>query len=112
MNRDENGLTPLQAAFVRAYLSDPQKNAAAAYKKAGYQFKNDASARAAASELLTFLNIKNAIAKAQVACQERTQVTQDAVARELALIAFQRAGDVYRPDGSLKAPHEWDDAVS
>src|SRR5690606_6015450 len=40
---------------------------------------------------------------------ERTHITQDRVLQELARIAFYDLRKLYREDGSLKDPSEWDD---
>ncbi|MER0551985.1 terminase small subunit [Pseudomonas aeruginosa] len=70
-------LTSQQAAFVQEYLVD--LNATQAAIRAKYSAK---TARSIGSQLLTKLNIQEAIAKARLEQQERTQITADRVLRE------------------------------
>ncbi len=74
-------LTPKQERFIEEYVADP--NATQAAIKAGYSRK---TARWIGSENLTKPYIAAAIAKAQVALVERTQVTQDAVIADLVAV--------------------------
>lgn len=72
-----------RARFVQEYLID--LNAARAARDAGYSEK---TARVIGFELLTFPDIQAAIARAMAARSERTDITQDRVLTELALLAF------------------------
>jgi phage terminase small subunit len=97
-------LTPKQQRFVQEYLVD--LNATQAAIRAGY------SARAANTNgprMLVDAGIAAAIAEAQKARGERTGITADRVLTELARLAFADGRRLYRPDGTLKLPHEWDD---
>lgn len=76
-------LRPLQAAFVAEYLVD--LNATQAAIRAGYSPK---TADSQASDLLTLPKIQLAIQAALRARQARTQITQDRVLHELAILAF------------------------
>ena len=74
-------LTERQKIFADEYLVD--LNATRAYKAAYKNCRKDETAAAAGARLLR--NVKER--------QERTEVTQDRVVRELAAIAFARATD-------------------
>ena len=76
-------LTPKQARFVEEYLID--LNATQAAIRAGYSEK---TARAMGHENLTKPDIEEAIADALKARRQRTEVTQDRVLEELAVLAF------------------------
>lgn len=76
-------LTPKQERFVQEYLVD--LNATAAAKRAGY---SDKTACEQAARLLANVKIQTAIQKAKKARQERTEITQDMVIRELAKLGF------------------------
>lgn len=79
----DGSLTPRQKRFVEEYLID--LNGGHAAERAGYSPK---SARQQASYLLRKPKIKRAVAAARDIRAERTQITQDRVLEELALIAF------------------------
>ncbi|MEH1740106.1 terminase small subunit [Fusobacterium varium] len=94
-------MTKNQKLFVNEYLID--LNATRAYKKAYSNIKNDDTARANASRLLTNANIKNEIEKRMKDREKRTEVTQDKVVKELARLAFtDRTSIVKVTSGSLK----------
>jgi phage terminase small subunit len=76
-------LEPRQQRFVDEYLID--FNATQAAIRAGYSPKN---ARVIASQNLSKLNIRTAIAEARSKQQERTQITADEVLREAWNIAI------------------------
>lgn len=79
-------LTPKQETFVREYLVD--LNATAAAVRAGYASGD------IGRQLLTKTHVQEAIAEAQKARAERTQVTADRVLLELARVAFLDPADV------------------
>lgn len=89
-------MTPKQQRFVDEYLID--LNATQAAIRAGY---SKHTAKSIGQENLTKPDIAHAIAEAQQERSERTQITQDSVLRELALIGFANAGDYFDwgPDG-------------
>ena len=89
-------MTPKQQRFCEEYLVD--LNASQAAQRAGYQAKNLA---VCASKLLIKPNIQAAIQEAMDARSQRTEITQDRVLRELALIAFadMREYVEWGPDG-------------
>lgn len=75
-------LTPRQQRFVDEYLLD--LNASAAARRAGYQAK---SAALIGMELLNKTIVAEAIQRAKRDRAERTQITQDMVLQELALLS-------------------------
>ena len=99
-------LTPQQERFCAEYLVD--LNAAAAYQRE-YPGAKRGTARANGFKLLALVSVQSRIAELQAERAKRTDVTADMVVAELARIAFARGRSAYRPDGTLKAPHEWDD---
>lgn len=105
--KDEDGLNPKQAIFVREYLID--KNATKAAIRAGYSAK---TADRIGPELLGNSCVKDAVNRALIKQQERTEVTADRVLRELAAIAFADTRKLYREDGSIKSPGELDDRTA
>lgn len=105
--KDEDGLNPKQAIFVREYLID--KNATKAAIRAGYSAK---TADRIGPELLGNSCVEAAVNKALIKQQERTEVTADRVLRELAAIAFADTRKLYREDGSIKSPGELDDRTA
>jgi phage terminase small subunit len=95
-------LTPKQQEFVTQYLID--LNASAAAKRAGYSSN---TAQEQASRLLSNVMIQAAIAQAQVARAQRTQVNADRVLLELARLGFTTVQDLYDAHGALRPVHEW-----
>ena len=79
-------LTPKQKQFVQEYLVD--LNATAAARRAGYKDPNKGR------QLVAKGNVAEAIQKAIQDREQRTQITQDMVVRELAKVAFAN-GAVY-----------------
>ncbi len=88
--------TPRQARFVDEYLID--LNATQAAVRAGYSRK---TAQEQSSRLLSNVMVAAAIEKAMAERSQRTEINQDQVLKELALIAFANAGDYFDwgPDG-------------
>ena len=82
------GLTAKQSIFVDEYLVDG--NATRAAKTAGYSEK---TAKETGCENLTKPNVAAAIAKAQEARAQRTEITADKVLRELAKLGFSNMED-------------------
>jgi phage terminase small subunit len=99
-------LSPKQKRFVSEYLID--LNATAAYGRAGYKGKGS-TATVNASRMLANANISAEIAKKMQKREERTEITQDRVLRELARVAFFDIRKLYAGDGSLKRPADLDD---
>lgn len=97
-------LTPKQSQFVAEYIVD--LNGAAAARRAGY---SEHTAREIAAQLMAKPEVLAAIEQAKRERIERTEITADRVLQELARLAFSDPRKFYRPDGSMKAPHELDD---
>nr|DAE57549.1 MAG TPA: Terminase small subunit [Caudoviricetes sp.] len=87
-------ITEKQKRFADEWLVD--LNGTRAYKAAYPSVKKDETAKAAASRLLTNVNVKAYIQERQKEREKRTEITQDSVLRELALIAFAKASDYAR----------------
>lgn len=87
-------LTAKQQRFCDEYLID--LNGTRAYKVAYPSVKKDETSRVNASRLLTNANVKTYIQERQKEREKRTEITQDSVLRELALIAFAKASDYAR----------------
>lgn len=84
-------LTAKQQRFCDEYLID--LNATQAAIRAGYSPK---TAEQLAYQLLQKTSVQNHIAELQKKREERTEITQDSVLHELALIAFAKASDYAR----------------
>lgn len=84
-------LTEKQKRFADEYIID--LNATRAYKVAYPNVKNDETAKAAASRLLTNVNVKAYIDNLIDERAKRTEVTQDRVVKELAKIGFAKITD-------------------
>jgi phage terminase small subunit len=97
-------LTPKQKRFVDEYLID--LNASQAAIRAGFSPK---TSRFIGYRLLTVPKIKEALRVAQEDLSRRTEVTQERVIAELAIIALSNIGDVvsWGPEGvSVKSNDE------
>lgn len=79
-------MTEKQKRFCDEYLID--LNATRAYKAAYPTVKKDETAAAAAVRLLRNVKVQEYVDERQRERQERTEVTQDQVVRELAAVAF------------------------
>ena len=84
-------LTDKQKIFCDEYLID--LNATRAYKVAYNRVKNDETAMVNGSKLLRNTKVAEYINKRMQDRVKRTEITQDSVLRELALIAFAKASD-------------------
>ena len=84
-------ITDKQRAFVDEYLID--LNATRAYKAVYKSCKKDETARVNGSRLLTNANVAAYLNERQRELQQRTEITQDKVVRELAAIAFADIAD-------------------
>lgn len=84
-------LTPKQKRFCEEYLID--LNATQAAIRAGYSPK---TAEQTASRLLRNVKVQEYIAKRQKELSRSTQITQERVIKELALIAFSNNADYAR----------------
>ena len=91
----ERPLTEKQQRFCDEYIVD--FNATQAYIRAGYSVRNEGNAAAAASVLLRNHKIASELEARMLERQQRTEITQDMVVRELARIAF----------GDLRSAMSW-----
>jgi phage terminase small subunit len=96
----KKSLTPKQVRFVAEYLID--LNGAAAARRAGYSAKN---ADDQAGQLLRIPHVSAAIEIGLAERAARTQVKQDNVIRELALLSFSSIGN-YERSGDTVATRE------
>lgn len=97
-------LSEKQAEFCRQYVID--LNATQAAIRAGYSAK---VANKNGPRMLVNAGIQAEIERLQAERAKRTEVTADRVIRELSRLAFSDPRSLYRPDGTLKPPCEWDD---
>ena len=93
-------MTNAQKRFCDEYLID--LNATRAYKVAYPNCKKDETARANGSRLLTKANIQIYVADKIKEREQRTEITQDMVIKELAKIAFLDIRKLYTENGQLK----------
>jgi len=100
-------LTDKQAMFVKEYIVD--LNATQAAIRAGYSEK---TARQIASEHLSKPNIQDSIQAEMDARSERTEITQDMVLKELALIGFMDIRKAFDKDGQLLPIHKLPEEVA
>lgn len=100
-------LSPKQRRFVDEFLVD--LNATQAAIRAGYSKR---TARSQSSALMTKPDISEAIAAGKARAAERAGISQERVLRELAAIALSDLRSLYRTDGTLKPPSEWDDQAA
>lgn len=97
-------LTEKEEAFCQNYLID--FNGAAAARKAGY---SEDSARAIAAENLTKPHIRARIEQIRTLMGKTFNITRERIAQEYARIAFGDIRKIFKEDGSLLMPYEWDD---
>jgi phage terminase small subunit len=97
-------LNPKQRRFVDEYAVD--LNGAQAAIRAGYSKK---TAKEQASRLLTNAHIGAAVQQRLAVSTKKAHLTVERIDQEIARLAFSDKRKLYRPDGTLKAPHEWDD---
>lgn len=99
-------LTARQSRFVDEYLVD--LNATQAAIRAGYSTK---SAGIVGFENLKKPKIAGMISERMKKREDRTEITQDRVLKELARLGFADLRDIFTPSGHLKQPSEWSDAM-
>lgn len=87
-------MTDKQRRFADEYLID--LNATRAYKAAYPSVKRDETAAAAASRLLSYVNVQAYIREHMQQRQERVQITQDEVVNALKELAFNADKDADR----------------
>jgi phage terminase small subunit len=106
-NRKVGKLDERQERFCQEYLKD--LNGTRAATRAGYSAK---TARSKAAQLLTTVNVKARVDELQARREQRTEITQDSVLRELARIGFSDARKLFDENGKLKPVGEWDDQAA
>ena len=87
-------MTEKQKIFADEYLID--LNATRAYRAAYPSVKKDETAKSAGSRMLTNVNVAAYISERMQERQQRTEITQDFVLRELMAIASVKATDYAR----------------
>jgi len=100
-------LTEKQKRFVDEYLID--LNATRAYKAAYPSCKKDEAARVNGSKALTNTNIVEYIEQRMKDREQRTEITQDEVLRELGRLGFFDPRKLFHADGKPKDITELDD---
>ena len=93
-------MTDAQKKFCDEYLID--LNATKAYKVAYPNCKKDETANAASSRMLRNVKVQEYISERMKQLEQRTEVTQDMVIKELAKIAFLDIRKLYTENGQLK----------
>ncbi len=100
-------MTEAQKRFCDEYILD--FNGTRAYKAAYPNCKKDETAKAAASRLLTNVNVITYIQEQKENLKERVNVTQEQVINQLARIAFGDIRKLYNESGGLKNIQDLDD---
>lgn len=103
-------MTEAQKRFCNEFLID--LNATRAYKVAYPNCKKDETARANGSRLLTKANIQEYVAEKMKEREQRTEVTQDMVIKELAKIAFFNPKNIFEDNNTLKNIVSLDDDIA
>lgn len=93
--------------FVEEYLVD--HCGSRAIVRAGFKGRDPYTA---ASRLLKTPKVQQLLAEREAELLQEIGVRQERVLRELAAIAFHDARTLFRDDGTLKPPAEWDDATA
>ena len=97
-------LNAKQLRFVEEYLKD--LNATQAVIRAGYSARN---ADVTGPRMLGHVGIATAIDAKRRELTHANGITVERVLKELSRLAFVDTRKLYKEDGSLKMPHEWDD---
>lgn len=104
--RNKNGLTNNWQVFADAYVSDPNRNMAEAYKKAYPRCTNKKTAHTEASYLLKKPEIQQYIDRVTENANRRAEVTIERVLSEIANVAFLDPADVFDAEGALRSIHD------
>jgi len=91
-------LTPAQMHFVNEWLVD--HNGTRAYKVAYSRVKKDATAKAAASRLLTNVNLQTYIKAIQTEISAKFNIARERILQEESCIAFSNLAELFK-DGVL-----------
>ncbi len=92
-------LTNMQRRFCQEYIID--LNQGAAYKRAGYNVKNDNTAWACASKLLRNAKVKNYISELQMPMIQKSKSIAEKAIKELENHAFSDIGHFINTDGKF-----------
>lgn len=114
VQRDEHGLTAAEREFVDLYRSGPDEvrnNAARCYKKLHPRCKKS-TAETNGPAILRKTHVKAYLALKAQEASEAADLTAERILKEMAKLAFSDIRNLYREDGTLKEPHEWDDATA
>jgi phage terminase small subunit len=93
-----------RARFAEEYAKD--RNATQAAIRSGYA---KASAHVTGCRLLKDAKVLALVERVHMNASAITGITVERIQQELGRIAFADPRKLYRVDGSMKAPHEWDD---
>ncbi|PTR17201.1 phage terminase small subunit [Nitrosospira sp. Nsp2] len=102
-------LTLKQQRFIAEYCVD--LNAAAAYRRAGYNARGNA-AEACASRLLSNVKVQQAIQEKEKIAAKRLEANTENVLRATSALAFSDIRKLFNSDGSPKSIQELDDATA
>jgi len=100
-------LTPRQRLFIAEYCKDYNSTQAAI--RAGYASKN---ADVQGPRILGYAGVQEGIEDHLQKRLEKIGVSKDRVLTEIARLAFSDNRKLYRKDGSLLMPSEWDDEIA
>jgi len=100
-------LTEKQERFVREYTLTPVAKHAAI--RAGYA---ESSADTMGSWLLRLPAVRARLDALRAQLTTRAVASRERVLEELSALALSDARGLFRPDGSMRAPHEWDDSTA
>ena len=81
-------------------------SAAQAYIDTGYRVRSLKAAEAAASRLLSNVNVSEIVERRKAEILEKQKLTTDKVLQELRMVGFANMADYYHPDGRLKEINE------
>jgi phage terminase small subunit len=107
--QDQTALTLKQQRFATEYCVD--LNAAAAYRRAGYNARGNA-AEACASRLLSNAKVQQAIQEKEKIAAKRLEVNTDNVLRATSALAFSDIRKLFNGDGSPKSIQDLDDETA
>lgn len=107
----ENGLTEKQEKFALAYFRCG--NASEAYREV-YSTKNakPESVNRNAKALIDNIKIASRVAELRNASAERAEIDDAELLREAKRLALSDIRGLFNPDGSVKPPQDWPDAVA
>lgn len=101
---------PRWARFAVEYVQSG--NATDAYLLAGFACKTREHAQSAASQLLRNPRVVALVEKEQKRVQKKLEISAVKTFKEIAALAFSDVRELFNEDGTLKDPHEWDNATA